>query len=727
MAHHATHIPTQSRALARLARFVLRHKRAVVGFWLVLLVAGIAGAGRVGNRLSTDFALPGEPGYETATRIDRIYGNGASGPPSVLVVTTPPGKTVASAQDEIAAAFETVREQTPSVRVVDHASTGDDVFVTDDGRTTYALLFGPGGTGFGGPDVSKEARAVVRHALPPGFDVQATGLVELASGSSPDGPGILAETVLAALGALAVLAFVFASFLALVPLLVAAFAILTTLLVLLGLTYLGDISVIVEFLVALVGLGVAIDYSLLLVTRWREERARGLENGEAVVAAMTTAGRAVLLSGLSVGIGLVALVVLPEPALRSVGIGGVLIPLASVAVSLTLLPAILGGIGPRVDWPRLRRESRASRGWTAWARLVVGRKWLAAALGTAILALLVVPVFGLTTGETSPSALASSGPAHDAYQRLLAGGVPSGVLTPVEVLADAGAAPDVRDRLGAVPGMEAAVASSAADSNREGTTVLVGVPHDATVNSSSLETVRLAREAVNSEPGAIGLAGEGAIELDYQHAIFGTFPLLFSLVAVLTFLLLTRAFRSVVLAAKALLLNLVSLAATFGAMTWFWQEGHGSETLFGVPATGAISFWLPLMVFAFLFGLSMDYEVFILTRVREEYERCGSTAEAVVNGLGRTGRLVTSAALILFLAFASLSSAPDTDLKVFATALGAGILLDATVVRALLLPALVALFGRWNWWLPQPLARALRVPAAAITPSRRSTPDAAHS
>src|ERR1700739_3129446 len=183
---------------------------------------------------------------------------------------------------------------------------------------------------------------------------------------------------------------------------------------------------------------------------------------------------------------------------------------------------------------------------------------------------------------------------------------------------------------------------------------------------------------------------------------------MFALIALLTIVLLTRAFRSLVLAVKAVALNIVSMGAAFGFMTWFWQQGHGSSAIFGIAATGAITFWVPLMVFAFLFGLSMDYEVFILTRVREEYDRRGDTDAAVVEGLGRTGRLVTSAALILFLAFASLASAPITDIKVLATGLGVGILLDATVVRALLVPALVSLFGKWNWWLPAPLARVLR-------------------
>jgi RND superfamily putative drug exporter len=221
--------------------------------------------------------------------------------------------------------------------------------------------------------------------------------------------------------------------------------------------------------------------------------------------------------------------------------------------------------------------------------------------------------------------------------------------------------------------------------------------------------VLAAASALANEPGVVGVAGEGAISVAYANAVFGNFPLMFAVIAALTFVLLARAFRSIVLALKALVLNLLSLAATFGVMTWFWQQGHGSNAVFGIPATGAITFWLPLMIFAFLYGLSMDYEVFILTRIREEYERTGSTTTALIEGVGRTGRLVTSAALILFLAFASLASAPSTDIKVFATGLGVGILLDATLIRALLLPALVAVLGRWNWWMPKLPARLLRV------------------
>ena len=196
--------------------------------------------------------------------------------------------------------------------------------------------------------------------------------------------------------------------------------------------------------------------------------------------------------------------------------------------------------------------------------------------------------------------------------------------------------------------------------------------------------------------------------------------------AAVTLALLARAFRSAVLAVKAVLFNLISLGVAYGVMVLVWQQGHGSRALWSIPATGAITVYVPLLAFAFLFGLSMDYEVFILSRVREEYDATGSTDQAMVRGIGRTGRLVTSAALILFLAFLALSATPDTAVKMLATALGAGILLHAVIIRSLLLPALIGILGRWNWWLPAPIARILRVapsaPAARKTHADRPSP-----
>jgi putative drug exporter of the RND superfamily len=703
-----------------LTRVVLRHRLLVVLGWLVLMVAGGIVAGPVTDRLTFDFSLPGQPGYEAEQELIATFGT-STADTLVPVITVPEGGTVADRGAEIAVVFDAVRAAVPQARVVDLASTGDQRFVTDDGRSTFALIQGPLPQGFG-PGIQAQVQPVLEQAAgAAGLQAGLTSYAMLAAGGDTEGPSVLAETLFGALGALAVLLFVFASFLAFVPLLIAAVSILTTFLLVLGLTYLTDVSFVVQFLVALIGLGVAIDYSLLLVSRWREERAHGRSNDEAVVVAMQTAGHAVVASGVTVAISLLALIIVPVPFLRSMGLGGMLIPLVSVSVVLTLLPAMLSKVGPRVDWPRIRHDAVAARGWSAWARLIVRRRWIAAGVALVLLGIIIAPVFGLKIGQSNTESLASSGPAFETLRALEENGVGDGVITPIAVLVPDDQAEAAIAAADDVSGVRMAVAGGTQD----GTTVVDVLPDAETTDSASIAVVDDVRAAVEgATDGSVGVAGTGAIVQDYFRAVYDNFPYVLALIALITFVLLVRTFRSLLLPIKAVLLNLVSLAAVFGAITWFWQEGHGSEAIFGISATGAITFWLPVIIFAFLFGLSMDYEVFILARMREEYDATGSTAHAVVTGLGRTGRLVTSAALILFFSFAALASSPGTDIKVLGTALGVGILIDATIVRALLVPALVSLFGRWNWWLPGGLARVLRVePSPVAEGSEPSVPD----
>jgi RND superfamily putative drug exporter len=695
----------------RLAAFVLHHRRWVMVGWLIIFVAGGAAAGKVQDRLSVDFSLPGQPGYETAKQLVQTYGpTGGLGITSVAVMQAPEGQTAQSQTAELAKVAPAISSALPGARVIDYSNTHDERFIGKDGRTTVAIVFTKLPNSFS-DDPTDDLKAAVQTALPT-WQTGITGLGQLASGGDTDGPGVLAETLLGAGGALIVLAFVFASFLALLPMIVAAVSIVTTLLIVLGLTTFTEVSFIVLFLVSLVGLGLAIDYSLLFVTRWREEREHGRDNHSAVIRAAETAGRTVAVSGLTVGIGLLALIVLPVPGMRSVGIGGALIPLVSTIVVLTFLPALLGGIGPRVDWPRIRHEATASRSWTRWANGVVKQRWAGAGVAIVILGVMLAPAFGLKVGETSVDALAKSGDAHAAYTLMTDQGISPGVLTPVEVLTKASDAPAVLRAVDTTDGVSLATLPDGPVANRDGYSDIVVVPNVVTTNSETLAPIRAVQATVEKFPSVVGVAGEGPIQQDYIHSVYGNFPMMFTIIALLTLILLMRAFRSFVLAVKAVLLNVISMAATFGFLTWFWQSGHGSNAVFDVPATGAITFWIPLMVFAFLFGLSMDYEVFILSRIREEYDAQpdeSGTNDAVVRGLGRTGRLVTSAALILFLAFAALASGPQTDIKVMGTGLGVGILLDATIVRALLVPALMSLMGKWNWWLPAPLARVLRV------------------
>jgi RND superfamily putative drug exporter len=700
-----------------MSSFILRHKRLVVLFWLAVAVAGMAASATISSRLSYQFNLPGQPGYEANQAILRAYGTGGSTLPLVAIVTPSPGTSVQTpaARRTLGRAFAQLGRQ-PGLRVVSYASTGDRRLLAADGRTSYGLVFPPTRAAeMGSPNLGPPLARTLRQALPAGWTVQVTGLEELAAGGDPNGPGVLVETVLGALGALAVLAFVFGSLLALVPLLVAAVSILTSFLIILGLAEFTDVSIIVQYLVALIGLGVAIDYSLLLVTRWREELAGGHQGQEAVRRAMATAGRAVLLSGGTVAVGLVAMVFLPVPFLRSTGFAGMLIPLVSVLVTLTLLPVLLAGVGRRVDWPRRRKQAHASRGWSAWARGVVRARWVAALAALAILVPLGIAAFGLKLGTPRADALASSGPAYRGLVALEQAGLPTGILTPLEVLVPAGVDPArVAARLARVPGVHGAVAPDDPAWRRGGTALVSVQPIDETSTPAGRQTIARVRQAAAAIPG-VQVGGSGPLDVDFARAVYGRFPLMLGIIAAVTFLLLARAFRSLLLPAKAVLLNLLSVGAIYGVLKLVWQDGHGSG-LWGIPATGSVNTFIPVMVFAFLYGLSMDYEVFILARMREAHDRTGSTTTAIVEGIGRTGRLVTSAALILFAAFASLAAGPETTLKVFATGLGAGILLDATVVRALLVPALVSLFGRWNWWLPAWAARPLGVPPSPARP-----------
>ncbi len=703
-----------------LTRFVLRHKALVALAWLLVAVAGVMTVGGTTHRMTNDFSMPGQA-FKTDNQIVAEYGNGGSQAPYVPVLTVPAGQraTDPAVAAQAGRVFAAIAASAPGLRVADYSATRNTAFVTKDGRSTFALVFTPPSTSFGGPTQAPAITRVALAALPKGWHFGLTGEDLLANGApSSKGTGIMVETMIGSVGALVVLALVFGSFLALLPLLIGGVSVLGTFLIVGGLTEITGISQIVEFLIALVGLGVAIDYSLLVVSRWREERAAGHANEDAVAIAMEHAGRAVVFSGLTVAIGLLSMIVLPVPMLRSVGFGGVLVPLVSVLVAVTLLPVILASAGPRLDWPRLRTERRPSRVFSSWAAVVYRHRWVSAAAGLAIMGLLMAPALSLHLGLPGSAAEATAGPAHDALATLTAGGVPSGVLTPAEVLTSSGTPAAVAARAAGLPGVYAAVApGSAAGFAHAGTSIVDVLPVTESTQPAGQAEIASVEHALVGGDGVIGVGGDGASLIDFDHTVYGDFPLMLSLIAIATFFLLTRAFRSVVLALKAVVFNLISLAAAYGVMTWVFQDGHLSKAVFGVPATGAITMWVPLMVFAFLFGLSMDYEVFILSRIREAYDSSRDARSAVVTGLGRTGRLVTSAAAILMLGFVSMSTSGQTDLKILATGLGAGILVDAVVVRCLLVPAMVALFGRANWWLPGWLGRVLRIaePAATAT------------
>ncbi len=694
--------------------------------WIVLTIAGIAASGPAVDALEPEFSVPDKEGWETNQLIAQSYsGTGGDAAPLLPVVTLPEGASIDSKgiQADLAAVDERLAEALPDSRVASYASTGDAAFVSDDGTTTFAVVYPtPDPESFFGenPAAEKAASEVLEDSTVGGSPVHLTGFDALYedSGEDADGPSLLIEALIGGFGALVVLVFVFASFLALVPLLMAFVSIMTTFLLLLGLTELTSVSPIVQFLIALIGLGVAIDYSLIVVSRWREERTHGASDEEAVQIAMEHGGRAVVFSGITVAIGLLALIALPLPFLRSMGYGGMLIPLVSTLVAITLLPVLLAKAGGRLDWPHRRTDDKASRTWTRWAEAVSRRRWIAALTGMAVVIALVVASFGLRLGTSDANTLAEAGDAEDGLTALMDSGLGEGPLLPHEILIQGETDPEsVAADLRGVEGIHGAVAPEDEAWRREGTALVEAFPTPDSGSEEGDATLEAVRSVAHAAGDDVLVGGQPASNADFIDAVYGSFPLMMALIAISTFILLARAFRSILLPIKAILLNILSVGAAWGVLAIVWQNGNGSELIWGTAATGSVPSWIPLMVFAFLFGLSMDYEVFILSRMREEYDRTGSTDRAVIEGIGRTGRLVTSAALILFLAFMAMASAPGTDVRIMATGLAAGILLDATVIRALIVPAVISLMGRWNWWMPAWSARLLRVEPSPLAPA----------
>ena len=704
--------------MSALTRWVLAHKKTVVAVWLALTIGGMMAAGPASDALESEYSVPGKEGWETNVAIaERYQGTGGDTAPLIPVVTLPEGMSVddPAVTRRLGELDARLSDALPNARIASYASTRDSSFVSADGRATFALVYPqPDPTSAFGenPSAARAASAALEGASVAGQPVHLTGFDALFedSGEAGEGPGVLIEAGFGGVGALLVLSFVFASFLAVVPLVMAVASILTTFLLLLGLTEVTTVSPIVQFLIALLGLGVAIDYSLIVVSRWREERSHGRSGDEAVQRAMETAGRAVVFSGITVAIGLFALIALPLPFLRSMGYGGMLIPLVSTLAAITLLPVALAKLGDRLDWPHRRTDDKASRAWTRWAEAVSRRRWVAAGAGMAVVLALVFAATGLRFGTADAETVTKSGDSYEGLMALEESGIGEGALLPHEILVAGTTDPaQVARKLRAVGGIHGAVAPEDDAWRRDGSALVEAIAIPDSGSDEGEEALDGVRDVAHSAGADVRVGGQPAANDDFVEAVYGSFPLMIALIALTTFILLARAFRSLLLPLKAILLTVLSVAAAWGVMVLVWQQGYGSELIWDIQATGSIQSWMPLMIFAFLFGLSMDYEVFILARMREEYDRTGSTERAVVEGIGRTGRLVTSAALILFLSFVAMASSPGTDIKVFATGLAAGILLDATVIRALIVPAVVSLMGRWNWWLPRWPAQLLRV------------------
>jgi putative drug exporter of the RND superfamily len=698
--------------LARLAHLVARHRWPVIAVWIALTLFGGFAAGRVSKRWYQSFSIPGKSAYEASQRTLKTFGVGVR-PPQVVVFHVDGDATKSAA---IRTAMQRAAKANPGALVSSYFSTGSLAYVSRDRHTAFQEIYPAGLATFDAKSGADATRKAAAAGLPGGVTVEVTGhdpLEEASTHGSGGNGSVLLEAVVGGLGALVILLFVFGTLPAvLMPIVVAVAAILNTFTLIWGLTYITNVSIIVQFLIALVGLGVAIDYALLMIFRFRDELREGEDVETALVETMTHAGRSVIVSGSTVAVGLLSLVILPLPFIRSMGIGGMLIPAVSVIAAITLLPAMLAVLGERINSVRVMPRRFTDAGhpedglWGRWARFVLRRPWAVAIVGIAIVAVLAGIGTQLNPNESQLKNFPGTGTAIAGRQMLHDAGISPGVMKPFDVLVEHGADPHaIAAKVSKVDGV--AGAAVPAGWQRGESSIVEAFP---AIDGAAPGIQRIVDRVDASLQGTGGtLGGTAATDRDFVHAIYGNFPYVLAFVLILTLILLARAFRSIVLPIKAAVLNLVSLAAAFGIVVFIFQEGHGSS-LWNITATQSITAWIPLMIFAFLFGLSMDYEVFMLTRMREAYDETGSTEKAIELGLARTGKLVTSAALILMFAFLVLSSSPGFEIKEFAIGLAAGIIFDATVIRALLVPALMRLLGPANWWMPHWTRTALFLP-----------------
>ena len=688
--------------LTRVAHATVRYRWAVIGCWLVLVVVGGFAAGKMSTRWYQSVSVPGQSAYQAGQRTLAAFGAGAR-PPDVVVFHTAGDAT---RSDAIAQAMRRAAAAVPGSLSSSYFSTHNPAYVSRDRHTTFMELYPPGPGTVSTSSDATAIRAAAAHGLAAGITVDVTGhdpLEQASTNGSSGGSSVLVTALVGGLGALVILLFVFGTLPAvLIPLVVAAAAILNTFTLVWALTYVTTVSIVVEFLIALVGLGVAVDYALLMIFRFRDELRVGRDVEQALVETVTHAGRSVIVSGSTVAVGLLSLLVLPVPFLRSIGIGGMLIPAVSVLAAITLLPALLAVLGERINSVRVLPKRFADRGhpedgtWGRWARFVLRRPRLVAFAGLAIVAVLAGLGTQLNPHEPQLRNVPGRGTAIAGRQLLADAGLSPGVMEPLDVLVEHGGSADaIAARLRPVPGIAGVAAPP--DWRRGPDSLLEAFPTGDGSAPGAAATIDRVKIALAGGDGTV--TGVAAVDQELLHTLYASFPYLLAFVLVLTWLLLARAFRSVVLALKAVLLNLVSLAAAFGILVFVFQQGHGAE-IWDIGATGSIAPWLPLMIFAFLYGLSMDYEVFMLARIREAYDQTGSTGKAIELGLARTGKLVTSAALILMFAFLLLSTSPGYEDKEFAIALAGGIIVDAIVIRALLVPALIRLLGHANWWMP---------------------------
>ncbi|MGC4787784.1 MMPL family transporter [Micromonospora sp. DT178] len=697
-------------------QMVVRLRWSVLAAALVLVAVGSTwGVGVFGQLTGGGFDDPASESSRAAERITRELGpQGAD----LVVLWSSDASTVdqPAFRDPVAATVARLRERPEITSVTTWYDTQAPVLLSTDRRATYALVQ------LRAADKDDKAAAYeeLRPALDaPGVRTEVGGATAALQESNTQTTKDITRAELLSMPVLLVLlVLIFGGLVAAsTPLLIGGLAILGAFVAVRLVNMVTDVSVFAINVITLIGLGMAVDYALFVVSRFREELAAGHDTPAAIRRTMATAGRTVLVSGLTIATAMASLLIFPQAFLRSMALGGMAAVLVAMLAALTVLPALLAVLGHRIDalrvplpWRRGARGARPANGGTggAWARIAhsVMRRPVRYLVGvTVLLLLLATPILRMEFGGFDDRVLPATAEPRVVSERIAAE-FPGGTIAPIDVLVS-GASPEqvqpFADRVAAVPGVTGVQVAA----NRGASTLLTVTYPGEPTGDAAHDVVRALRDLPPPADAEVLVGGRPGVDLDLIDGLAERLPWMALLMAAAILVLLFLAFGSVVLPVKAVLMNLVSIGASFGVVVWIFQDGHFADLL-GFTPTGFIEPSNPILMLAVLFGLATDYEVFLLSRVREEWDRTGDNTASVAVALQRTGRIITAAALLLIIVVAGFATGEMAYIKLIGIGMIVAIVVDATLVRALLVPATMRLLGRWNWWAPGPLARVYR-------------------
>ncbi len=684
--------------MSSLASIVVRRRRAVIGVWILLLL----GAGAVGSSafsvLSSSFgAGPGTESGRVTARLDDLAETGGE----IAIIADGIDVDDPTTATTLQSGLERIASIDGVIAVVDPWSTGSDALRASDGRAALAVVTITGDLDEEpGLELAHQITDVARTLDAPQVLVGGNVLVSEQFATASENDLLRGEAIALPIAIVAMIFLLGGLRAAGMPLLVALAGVVTSLAVLVAAASLGDVSIFSINVVNMLGIGLGIDYGLLIVNRFREERGRGRELHDAVVQTVTTAGQTVIFSALTVAVAMCGLFVFGLPILSSFGIAGLGVVLLCMAAAITLLPATLAVVGAEIRplAPAADVEGRFYR----LARWVQGHAIAVAAGTVAVLLLLGVPFLGARFEIGDARTLPRSSEVRE-VALTLADRFPARGTDPVTVIADT--APDSADflvwyqQLTALPGV---VGTAIRPDTQLGITVVDITPAGTSQGREASALVTQLRDQQPTFDTEVG--GIAAERTDIKDRLVERLPWAALLVVLATLVLLFLMTGSIIVPIKAVIMNILSLAASFGALAWIFQEGHLAGVI-GFDPVGALDLWMPVLILIFAFGLSMDYEVFLLSRIKEVHDETGDNDLAVAVGLQRSGRIITSAALLIVIVFAGFAAGEVLAIKQLGVGLAIAVLVDATIVRTLLVPATMKLLGERNWWAPAPLRR----------------------